>query len=359
MNMPGYAGEASLYTTARFYRGYGLAAGRDAARRVVPSQPCGSICYDLCGLVGFGCTVGCVSALAIAMAAPPPVDLVLLGAAFGICEAAGCGLGAISCALNCPRCPDCEKCTNCHSTEIGWCFCNGENCGWNSPCCAPPAGFRGGLPMCCPKGGTCECGGRCVNLKGGGQGCLDPSDGSLVECIPPGGQCPCLAPISSTLAALRPLLYAEANTVNMPGFTADYALANAAADYRGLALSVGVLSDIYPAEGSCKCDWYDWFYDPSCGAREVGCQDPPDPRDPDPFGQQLPGTSFSFLSSSTVSDLSSQMATLQSDLRKQLNKIQRCACGAPARSVVVPPSAWQGVLRDVVVPPGPPVPRRP
>ncbi len=41
-----------------------------------------------------------------------------------------------SCSQN-PFCsPDpCQTCTNCHSTWIGWCFCNGKNCGWGSPCC--------------------------------------------------------------------------------------------------------------------------------------------------------------------------------------------------------------------------------
>lgn len=36
------------------------------------------------------------------------------------------------------RCLDpCAACTNCHKTDIGWCFCNGKNCGWGSSCCVP------------------------------------------------------------------------------------------------------------------------------------------------------------------------------------------------------------------------------
>ena len=35
-----------------------------------------------------------------------------------------------------PPPPDpCEACTNCHKTSIGWCFCDGKNCGWGSHCC--------------------------------------------------------------------------------------------------------------------------------------------------------------------------------------------------------------------------------
>jgi hypothetical protein len=58
-----------------------------------------------------------------------------------VCWLVGLGQGGSvlqpgSCSEN-PLCsPDpCKTCTNCHSTWIGWCFCNGQNCGWGSPCC--------------------------------------------------------------------------------------------------------------------------------------------------------------------------------------------------------------------------------
>ena len=44
-------------------------------------------------------------------------------------------------------------------------------------------------PMCCPPGSTCSCGGRCVNLKGGGQACIDPSTGQAGQCLGPNQHC--------------------------------------------------------------------------------------------------------------------------------------------------------------------------
>jgi hypothetical protein len=44
-------------------------------------------------------------------------------------------------------------------------------------------------PMCCPWGKTCSCGGRCVNLKGGGQACIDPSTGEAGQCLGPNEHC--------------------------------------------------------------------------------------------------------------------------------------------------------------------------
>jgi len=151
MTIPGYAAEASLYKTARFYRAYGGAASGYAAGSIVPSQVCGDDCFAVCGVVAGGATAGCITALIAALAAPPPIDVVLAGVAFGICEALGVGVAAIGCALNCPSCPS------------------------GGP---PPP------PMCCPVGRRCGCGGSCVPLAGGGYRCI----GGL--CLVPRQECP-------------------------------------------------------------------------------------------------------------------------------------------------------------------------
>ena len=151
MGLPSFTGEASLYKTGQFYRGYSGAAGGDAARGVVLSAVCGTDCFALCGLVAGGATAGCIVSLLAALAAPPPVDLVLAGVAFGVCEALGVGVSAIACALNCPSCPD--------------------------------GGGGGAPPECCPFGRTCRCGGKCVNVNGQLR-CVDG------VCLGPNQRCP-------------------------------------------------------------------------------------------------------------------------------------------------------------------------
>jgi hypothetical protein len=59
------------------------------------------------------------------------------------------------------RCSDpCDVCFNCHDTWVGWCFCNGNNCGWSSKCCAsaPAPGTT------CPSGQV-DCGAGCTNMQ--------------------------------------------------------------------------------------------------------------------------------------------------------------------------------------------------
>ncbi len=137
MRLPSFTGEASLYKTDWSFRGYSGAAGV-AAQAIVPSQLCGWGCYALCGVSAVGCGAAC---------------LFSTGPALVACIAAACGLAAASCVAECPpTCPECDTCTNCHSTEIGWCFCSGQNCGWNSPCCAPAGAGGGDHGPGCPPG---------------------------------------------------------------------------------------------------------------------------------------------------------------------------------------------------------------
>jgi hypothetical protein len=67
------------------------------------------------------------------------------------------------------------------------------------------------------------------------------------------------------------------------------------------------------------------------------------------------------LSSAGFSDLSSQIASLRSELRRQLNRIERCACGLPGVVTTVPVSPFPFRDLDVIVPPVPvpPVPSLP
>src|ERR1700674_3758105 len=137
MRLPSFTGEASLYKTGRFYRGYSGPAGGDATQSVVLAQQnCGLDCWTGCGLSDAAC-------VAQALATCPGGDFFTVAA----CLLGKCGIQTLSTALciyNCPRCGSCDTCTNCHSTDIGWCFCDGQNCGWNSPCCASPPGGGGG-----------------------------------------------------------------------------------------------------------------------------------------------------------------------------------------------------------------------
>src|SRR5437899_6059152 len=109
---------------------------------------------------------------------------------------------------------------------------------------------------------------------------------------------------------------------------AEASLYKTCGSYRTVVGLPQMPSGIYPAEGSCKCDWYDWFYDPSCAAREIACQDPPDPRDPSGEAN-LPTVSVPFeepLTNDPTSVLSSQISALQSDLKRQLAIIAKCVC---------------------------------
>jgi hypothetical protein len=128
MKMPGFAAEASLYKTSQVYGGYSGAAGGDAALSVVPAQFCGDACIATC-ILGFGggCAAVCIAAFGL-----PPFWPLLIP-----CVAAACPAMAAACSATCPACPvdPCATCTNCHKTWIGWCFCNGKNCGWTSHCC--------------------------------------------------------------------------------------------------------------------------------------------------------------------------------------------------------------------------------
>jgi len=181
MNTPSFTAEASLYKSEHVYRGYSGAAGIDAAVNVVPAQQtfCGLACYAACAGAGGVCGAACLLQL-LALAEIGPLDVAVFIACLG-----ACGGGAATCAAGCGPCSACATCTNCHSTAIGWCFCSGENCGWGSPCCAGSGGGGGGGggPLCCPRGTRCSCGGRCVNLKGGGQACIDG------QCLGPNQQC--------------------------------------------------------------------------------------------------------------------------------------------------------------------------
>jgi len=151
MTMPGFRAETSLYRTGSFYRGFNGAAGGQPAPAIIPSAVCGNDCFALCGLAAGGATAGCITALIAAITAPPPVDVVLAGVAFGVCEALGVGIAAIQCALNCPSCP-------------------------TGP---PPPPFRG----CCPSGRSCSCGGRCVKQPDGAISCVGGT------CLGPHEQC--------------------------------------------------------------------------------------------------------------------------------------------------------------------------
>lgn len=139
-NMPGFAAKASLFKTRTLYRGYG-ATGFDMASTVVPAD------------ANYDCTNSCLG-WADAGAA---LCVVIAGTVGGPGGSFGClaadALAAVKCLTACP----------------------------------PPTnggGGGGGGPQCCPRGTRCSCGGRCVNLKGGGQACTDG------VCLGPNQQCP-------------------------------------------------------------------------------------------------------------------------------------------------------------------------
>jgi hypothetical protein len=151
MNMPGLTAEAALYKTGRVYCGNYGAVAAVATRGVVPSQgdppdPCGC-CSALGSCVLTAC--GPTAALCVASGFNP-----------ALCTPLG------GCLLGC---------------QWKWAFCEFN-------CSTPPPGFYG-PQLCCPPGMRCSCGGRCVNLKGGGQACLDLVAGEAGQCLPHGAQC--------------------------------------------------------------------------------------------------------------------------------------------------------------------------
>jgi len=75
-----------------------------------------------------------------------------------------------------------------------------------------------------------------------------------------------------------------------------------------------------------------------------------------PVSSNLPVTSVDPTLSAGLSDLSSQIAVLRNDLRRQLNRIERCACGPPiVLTPQIPPFIPPEVVPPVPVPPVPPL----
>jgi hypothetical protein len=171
MNMPGFGAPDSLYRTTQIFGSFGRSTTH-AARGVVASQSplCGNNCLAACGAAVGGCVAACV----VAAAATGPFS----PATLATCLALGCGGSGFTCFAECPPCASdpCAMKTNCHGTDTGFCFCNGELCGWGCwP--APPPPPPPPPPECCPPGMSCKCGGTCVAGRGcvGGQ-CLGPRE---------------------------------------------------------------------------------------------------------------------------------------------------------------------------------------
>ncbi len=186
MSLPGFTAEESLYKTKGSYGGYDGAAGGTVAPAAISASQCGFGCYLWVAEAGGTCGQACIASLALAPAIGP-AEIIL----FGSCLVA-CGGATAAAASQCPPCPGCDTCTDCHSTDIGWCFCSGQNCGWNSPCCAPPQppGCGGNYRMC--PNGQCLPKSRPCPPCGRNQKCCEPGDepNTCTLCWPSDKPCP-------------------------------------------------------------------------------------------------------------------------------------------------------------------------
>jgi hypothetical protein len=164
MNMPGFAAESSLYKTAQVYRGYSGVAS--SAGGLAPAQQsCGFSCILGCAIAGGGCAEGCLTAF-LGTSTANPLEAGIAGTVLVACLLANCGLALGDCIFNCPGCDYCTTCTECHNTTFGFCFCNGQNCGSNSPCCAvPPVGTFTPRYVCLHCGPGLRCCGDRVGTK--------------------------------------------------------------------------------------------------------------------------------------------------------------------------------------------------
>ena len=153
--------------------------------------------------------------------------------------------------------------------------------------------------------------------------------------------------------------------MRIPGFTATASLGPSSIVYKGEVDPGGRSQGTIVPAATCdyvNCDWAQAScfgsldLDPfTCGLYYGCCYGKPSepvagtsdcrsrPCDP---GCPWEGCIPSMQSALSSSDLSSQIATLSGDLKRQLNRIQRCACGPPPVVRYVPP--------PVYVPPVPP-----